>query len=91
MIFEQTIRHYKRSKIIDFNLIFFHSFCSISNRYETVTSQRQRDKQRLVDLERNFNEEKQQKQRLESQMKTEKALTKKLQDDLTKLTSAPPR
>lgn len=56
-----------------------------------MTSQRQRDKQRLVDLERNFNEERQQKQRLEGQMKTEKALTKKLQDDLTKLTSAPPR
>jgi len=64
---------------------------ALQTKYETVTSQRQRDKQRLVDLERNFNEERQQKQRLDGQMKTEKALTKKLQDDLTKLTSAPPR
>ena len=56
-----------------------------------MNSQRQRDKQRLIDLERNFNEEKQQKQRLELQMKTEKTLTKKLQDDLTKFSLAPAR
>ena len=60
-------------------------------RYDTVHSQRQRDKQRLIDLEKNFNDEKQQKQRLELQMKTEKALTKKLQDDLIKYSLAPAR
>ena len=60
-------------------------------RYDAVNSQRQRDKQRLIDLERNFNEEKQHKQRLELQMKTEKTLTKKLQDDLTKFSLAPAR
>lgn len=65
--------------------------CFFFQRYEAVNSQRQRDKQRLIDLERNFNEEKQQKQRLELQMKTEKTLTKKLQDDLTKFSLAPPR
>lgn len=58
-----------------------------SFRFETINSQRQRDKQRLIDLERNLNEEKQQKQRLETQMKTEKSLTKKLQDDITKISS----
>lgn len=51
--------------------------------------QRQRDKQRLIDLEKSLNEERLNKQRLESQMKTEKTLTKKLQDDLAKLNSAP--
>ena len=58
-------------------------------RYDSVNTQRQRDKQRLTDLERNWNEERQNKQRLESQMKTEKSLTKKLQDDLTKLSLTP--
>jgi hypothetical protein len=56
-----------------------------------VNSQRQRDKQRLTDLEKNITDEKQQKQRLELQMKTEKTLTKKLQDDLIKLTSVSTR
>ncbi len=36
-----------------------------------------------------MNEERQNKQRLESQVKTEKILTKKLQDDLTKLSLTP--
>ena len=45
--------------------------------------------QRLTDLERNLNEERQTKQRLETQIKTEKSLTKKLQDDVTKLTLTP--
>jgi chromosome segregation ATPase len=58
-------------------------------RYDSVNTQRQRDKQRLTDLERNLNEERQNKQRLESQIKTEKTLTKKLQDDLTKLSLTP--
>ncbi len=60
-------------------------------RYESVNTQRNRDKQRIVDLEKNINDDKQNKQRLESQIKTEKILTKKLQDDLTKLSLAPPR
>lgn len=55
-------------------------------RYETVNTQRQRDKQRLTDLERGLNDERQNKQRLESQIKIEKTLTRKLQDDLTKMT-----
>jgi DNA repair exonuclease SbcCD ATPase subunit len=59
------------------------------NRYDSVNTQRQRDKQRLADLERNLNEERQNKQRLETQIKTEKTLTKKLQDDFTKLTLTP--
>ncbi len=58
-------------------------------RYDSVNTQRQRDKQRLTDLERNLNEERQTKQRFESQIKTEKTLTKKLQDDLTKLSLTP--
>jgi chromosome segregation ATPase len=58
-------------------------------RYDSVNTQRQRDKQRLTDLERNLNEERQNKQRLETQIKTEKTLTKKLQDDLTKLSLTP--
>lgn len=62
-----------------------------SSRYESVNSQRQRDKQRLTDLEKNITDEKQQKQRFELQIKTEKTLTKKLQDDLTKITAAPVR
>jgi hypothetical protein len=36
-----------------------------------------------------LNEERQNKQRLETQIKTEKILTKKLQDDLTKLSLTP--
>ncbi len=44
-----------------------------------------------MELEKNANDEKQNKQRLELQIKTEKTLTKKLQDDLTKLSLAPPR
>jgi chromosome segregation ATPase len=58
-------------------------------RYDSVNTQRQRDKQRLTDLERNLNEERQNKQRLETQIKTEKTLTKKFQDDLTKLSLTP--
>jgi hypothetical protein len=54
-----------------------------------VNTQRQRDKQRLTDLERNLNEERQNKQRLELQIRTEKNITKKLQDDLTKLSLIP--
>jgi hypothetical protein len=38
-----------------------------------------------------LNDERQNKQRLETQIKTEKILTKKLQDDLTKLSLTPPR
>jgi DNA repair exonuclease SbcCD ATPase subunit len=73
-------------KIFDFfrKYIFFF-------RYESVNTQRNRDKQRLSDLEKNINDEKQNKQKLEIQIKTEKTLTKKLQDDLTKLSLAPPR
>ena len=56
-----------------------------------MNGQRQRDKQRLTDLEKNISDEKQQKQRFELQIKTEKTLTKKLQDDLTKITLAPVR
>jgi hypothetical protein len=56
-----------------------------------VNTQRNRDKQRMADLEKNTNDEKQNKQRLELQIKTEKTLTKKLQDDLTKLSLAPLR
>lgn len=58
-------------------------------RYDSVNTQRQRDKQRLTDLEKNLNEERQTKQRLENQIKTEKTVTKKLQDDLTKLSLTP--
>lgn len=58
-------------------------------RYDSVNTQRQRDKQRLTDLERNLNEERQNKQRLELQIKTEKTLTKKLQDDFIKLSLTP--
>jgi len=61
----------------------------LKSKFESVNTQRQREKQRLVDLERNLNDERQNKQRLELQMKTEKTLTKKLQDDLTKLNCAP--
>jgi hypothetical protein len=61
----------------------------LKTKYDSVNTQRQRDKQRLTDLERNLNEERQNKQRLESQIKTEKTLTKKLQDDLTKLSLTP--
>ncbi|UJR08139.1 hypothetical protein I4U23_012415 [Adineta vaga] len=64
---------------------------TLQTKYETTNSQRNRDKQRIIELEKTFSEEKQNKQRLESQMKTEKTLTKKLQDDLTKLSLAPPR
>ncbi len=59
------------------------------SRYDSVNIQRQREKQRLTDLERNLNDERQNKQRLETQIKTEKILTKKLQDDLTKLSLTP--
>ena len=89
MIFEPKTPHCKPSETDDSSR--FDLFLVVRIRYESVTSQRQRDKQRLADLERNVNEEKQQRQRLDSQIKTEKTLTKKLQDDLTKLTSAPPR
>ncbi|UJR38171.1 hypothetical protein I4U23_030847 [Adineta vaga] len=61
----------------------------LKTKYDAVNVQRQRDKQRLTELERNFNEERQTKQRLELQIKTEKTLTKKLQDDLTKLSLTP--
>ncbi|CAF2162266.1 unnamed protein product [Rotaria magnacalcarata] len=61
----------------------------LKTKYDSVNTQRQRDKQRLTDLERNLNEERLNKQRLESQIKTEKSLTKKLQDDLTKLSLTP--
>lgn len=67
-----------------FNLNFFF-------RYESINSQRNRDKQRITDLEKSINEEKQSKQRLETQIKTEKTLTKKLQDDLAKLNLTPPK
>ena len=58
-------------------------------RYDSINTQRQRDKQRLTDLERNLNDERQNKQRLESQIKTEKTVTKSLQDALTKLSLTP--
>ncbi|CAF3543477.1 unnamed protein product [Rotaria socialis] len=61
----------------------------LKTKYDSVNTQRQRDKQRLTDLERNLNEERLNKQRLESQIKTEKSLTKKLQDDLTKISLTP--
>ncbi|CAF3708603.1 unnamed protein product [Rotaria socialis] len=64
---------------------------ALQTKYESINTQRNRDKQRIADLEKNVNEEKQTKQRLESQIKTEKTLTKKLQDDLTKLNSTPPK
>ena len=64
---------------------------NLTFRYETIHSQRNRDRQRIADLEKIANDEKQNKQRLESQLKTEKLLTKKLQDDLTKLNLTPPK
>ncbi|CAF0907583.1 unnamed protein product, partial [Adineta ricciae] len=64
---------------------------SLQTKYEAANSQKNRDKQRLVELEKALSDEKQNKQRLETQIKTERALTKKLQDDLTKLSLAPPR
>jgi chromosome segregation ATPase len=63
----------------------------MSSRYESVNTQRNRDKQRISDLEKTINDEKQNKQKLETQIKTEKTLTKKLQDDLTKLSLIPLR
>jgi hypothetical protein len=62
---------------------------ALQTKYDSMNTQRQRDKQRVADLERNLNDERQTKQRFESQIKAEKTLTKKLQDDLSKLTSAP--
>ncbi|CAF3892730.1 unnamed protein product, partial [Rotaria sp. Silwood1] len=62
---------------------------ALQTKYESINIQRNRDKQRITDLEKNVNEEKQIKQRLELQIKTEKTLTKKLQDDLTKLNLIP--
>ncbi|CAF1527298.1 unnamed protein product [Adineta steineri] len=64
---------------------------TLQSKYESVNTQRNRDKQRVIELEKTVNEEKQNRQRLESQIKTEKTLTKKLQDDLTKLSLIPPR
>ncbi|CAF1285415.1 unnamed protein product [Adineta steineri] len=64
---------------------------TLQSKYESVNTQRNRDKQRVIELEKTINEEKQNRQRLESQIKTEKTLTKKLQDDLTKLSLIPPR
>ncbi|CAF1404962.1 unnamed protein product [Adineta steineri] len=64
---------------------------TLQSKYESVNTQRNRDKQRVIELEKIINEEKQNRQRLESQIKTEKTLTKKLQDDLTKLSLIPPR
>ncbi|CAF0818887.1 unnamed protein product [Rotaria sordida] len=61
----------------------------LKTKYDSVNTQRQRDKQRLTDFERNLNEERQNRQRIETQIKTEKTLTKKLQDDLTKLSLTP--
>ncbi|CAF4389112.1 unnamed protein product, partial [Adineta steineri] len=43
----------------------------LKTKYDSVNNQRQRDKQRLVDLERNLSDERQNKQRLETQIKTE--------------------
>lgn len=89
-IYAQKMLHYKQS-----NSQFSFSRIKLSEihgfRYESANSQKNRDKQRLVELEKTLNEEKQNKQRLETQIKTERALTKKLQDDLTKLSLAPPR
>lgn len=62
----------------------------LKTKYDSVNTQRQRDKQRLTDLEKSLNDERQTKQRLESQIKTEKSMTKKLQDDLTKMSLSPP-
>ncbi|CAF2742956.1 unnamed protein product [Rotaria sp. Silwood2] len=64
---------------------------ALQAKYESINTQRNRDKQRITDLEKNVNDEKQTKQRLESQIKTEKTLTKKLQDDLAKLNLTPPK
>lgn len=64
------------------------AFC-FQFRYDSINTQRQRDKQRLTDLERNLTDERQNKQRLESQIKTEKTVTKSLQDALTKLSLTP--
>lgn len=64
---------------------------TLQTKYEAVNTQRNRDKQRLSDLEKALNEEKQNRQKFETQIKTEKTLTKKLQDDLTKLSLTPPR
>ncbi|CAF1129201.1 unnamed protein product [Adineta ricciae] len=61
----------------------------IKTKYDAVSVQRQRDRQRITDLERNLNEERQNRQRLDSQIRTEKTLTKKLQDDLAKLSLTP--
>ena len=89
-IYAQKMVHCKQSNsqfsFSHINLCELHGF-----RYEAANSQKNRDKQRLVELEKALSEEKQNKQRLESQIKTERALTKKLQDDLTKLSLAPPR
>lgn len=87
MIYAQRIPVYKPSNYLLPSLISFIDLI----RYESVNTQRNRDKQRLVELEKSLNEEKQSRQKLELQMKTEKTLTKKLQDDLTKLSSTPPR
>ncbi|CAF1186209.1 unnamed protein product [Didymodactylos carnosus] len=64
---------------------------TLQTKYETLTTQRQRDKQRITDLERNFAEERQTKQRLELQIKNEKSTAKKLQDDMAKLALVPAR
>jgi hypothetical protein len=79
-----------QTKYVRFNLWLRKIFNGLF-RYEAVNTQRNRDKQRMADLEKNTNDEKQNKQRLELQIKTEKTLTKKLQDDLTKLSLAPLR
>jgi hypothetical protein len=71
------------------NIYLFNKYISFYDRYDSVNTQRQRDKQRLADLERNLNEERQNKQRLELQIKTEKTLTKRFQDDFTKLSLTP--
>jgi DNA repair exonuclease SbcCD ATPase subunit len=79
-----------QTKYVRFNLWLKKIFNGLF-RYEAVNTQRNRDKQRMADLEKNTNDEKQNKQRLELQIKTEKTLMKKLQDDLTKLSLAPLR
>lgn len=88
-IYVQKIPHYKQS--LDFSFCLSLELCFSSFRYEIVHTQRNRDKQRLSDLEKALNEEKQNRLKFETQIKTERTLTKKLQDDLTKLSLTPPR
>ncbi|CAF1031396.1 unnamed protein product [Didymodactylos carnosus] len=64
---------------------------TLQTKYDSIATQRQRDKQRIADLERSFADERQSRQRFELQIKNEKSIVKKLQDDMAKLALVPPR